>query len=104
MSGGIIKTTQMVQRGEDTVNNAADLSVQINNLISSVDGLMSVWTSGGGHDSFSQEFNMERDYLESFAKKLTGHGEDISDAARILDNADADAADDAKRIGSITVD
>ena len=103
MSGGIIKSSQMAQRGEDTITNASDLSNQINNLVSSVDGLLKVWTSGGGYASFCREYNEERDYLLQFAKSLSLHGEDVVVAARHLDNADQMAAEDAMRIGNIEV-
>ena len=103
MSGGIIKTSKMAQRGEDTITNASDLSKQINNLVSSVDGLIKVWTSGGGYVSFCREYKEERDYLLKFAESLNLHGEDVVLAAKHLDKADQMAADDAMRIGNIEV-
>ncbi len=103
MSGGIIKTTDMAQRGEDTITNASDLSAKINNLISTVDELLTVWTSGGGYLSFRQAYTEERDYLLEFARNLSAHGEGIVDAAKTLDTADQDVADDTSMINRIEV-
>jgi len=101
MAGLDVSSVKMGQQGKETIENAGQLTTYINTLISAVEDLGTVWTAGGGRDTFFSEFEKEKEDLQTFASDMNRNGENISTASGILRQSDEDVSADAGRLGNM---
>ena len=96
-NGLYANTEEMDAEGKQTVINADYFQKEIVSLKKNVDDLLAIW-SGPSATEFQNSYTYQEENLQEFQKLLNELGENVSEAAGILETTEEDLANKATNL------